>query len=107
MPNIQKMNASALLFLICYVAAATTVKADPDIMKCFLCKILEETTENSSLPPAMQYAVMYKQCNQLGLIQSLCDQLVDQYAKTIVRLRRSKPQFTQNEICVKLRLCDA
>jgi hypothetical protein len=41
--------------------SVTTVKADAEILKCFLCNLLtEETTDNPIQTPHVLYAAMYK-----------------------------------------------
>lgn len=46
----------------------------------------------------------FRRCSQLGLMASICDGLVQKYAKSIFRMRRSN--LSQQDTCLKLRLCD-
>ncbi|CAD5215762.1 unnamed protein product [Bursaphelenchus okinawaensis] len=109
-PNIIIMYKSWLVVIVTVLLTVGDVgAAKNDIMSCVLCQVVAESLMQPHASPAMLLADMYQRCGRVGLMEPVCDHLVDQNAKRMVQVfshagPASRP--LPRVICSKLQLCD-
>uniref|UniRef100_A0AC34GX25 Saposin B-type domain-containing protein n=1 Tax=Panagrolaimus sp. ES5 TaxID=591445 RepID=A0AC34GX25_9BILA len=97
------INAWVMLFVA--LLAVHQIHANDGIMSCVLCEMVAESVITSgSATPASALSSMYKRCAQMGLMEPVCDQLVDEHARQILGMARIG--VPPKNICKELKLCD-
>uniref|UniRef100_A0AC35F2W1 Saposin B-type domain-containing protein n=1 Tax=Panagrolaimus sp. PS1159 TaxID=55785 RepID=A0AC35F2W1_9BILA len=99
----SEISAWAIIFVALF--AVNQIHANDSIMSCVLCEMVAESVITSgSTTPASALSSMYKRCAQMGLMEPVCDQLVDEHARQILGMARigAPPK----NICKELKLCD-
>ncbi|KAI6241543.1 hypothetical protein M3Y99_00313700 [Aphelenchoides fujianensis] len=92
----SKFLSAAIAFLLVFSLVNTSRADTTGIISCVLCEMIAEPVESDGHHPAFMVGTMYK----WGLMGPLCNQLVDQHAKLIVRLQ-SRNALAPHDICLK------
>ncbi|KAE9556102.1 hypothetical protein FO519_000736 [Halicephalobus sp. NKZ332] len=95
-----------IVVTISIISASVQVNAiSNDIMSCVLCETVSESLlETKPANPASALVTMYRRCTQMGLMKPVCDHVVDDNARHILRM--SLAGMSPKGICRELKLCD-
>ncbi|CAD5221723.1 unnamed protein product [Bursaphelenchus xylophilus] len=102
--------SSLMVFITTVLLTGPNVRAlKNDIMSCVLCQVVAESLTQPHPSAALLLADMYQRCGRVGLMEPVCDHLVDQNAKLMVQIFSNAGPASRplpRAICSKLQLCD-
>ena len=76
-----------------------------DIMGCVLCEMAIEAAAAETIPAAA-FVAMYRRCARMGLLEPVCDHMVDKHAKQLLIAAHNPNLQTPSHICAELNLCE-
>lgn len=92
-----------LLLLLCNASGFAHAEMEDDVMGCALCSIVVEAMMVGRTP-AKALTLAYRRCATMGLMEPVCDQMVERNAKQLLGM--SNNVSTAKDICSTLRLCE-